>query len=716
MSEAALAVRSRWRRKARVAAIALIAVSPLAVSATEPETQQLIVKFRSEGSTKDALPIRSRLALLAGATLVPLSYLRPMALNAHVVALDHAMSLSDARALAARLETDPDVEYAEPDRLLKPAFVPNDDFVNEQTYLGSVAAAINAFGAWDITTGSPDVVVAVVDTGYRPHAAMVGRFIQGYDFVSDATMANDGDGRDADATDPGDWVTQADKDGPFRGADCAIANSTWHGTAVAGVIGANGNDHAWTAGVDWSARILPVRVLGKCGGTFSDIIDGIAWAAGLPVPGAPTNTTPAQVINLSLGDDTASACGAAAQSVIDAALAHGVTRAIVAAAGNDGANVAVHSPANCKGVISVGATTSTGNLAGYSNSGTTLTISAPGGQYPQFDGIYAPGNTGKTVASSDSILIYNGTSFSAPMVSGVVSLMLAVAPDLTASQVTSLLTSSATPFPPLSTCSASLCGAGIVNAQNAVRAAQAASGAVDYTDLWWFGQAFNGTGISIIEHHDVLFATWYVYDANGKGSWLVMSGGAWDASHTTFSGAMYSTTGAPFNDYSPPATVAQAGTLSLHFSDSSNGTLSYTLISGQSGAFALTRQPFGAVVAPSHANYSDLWWGGTAQDGWGLTLNQHYDTLVAIWYTYGLGGKPVFYIMPGGTWTDSATLSGTIYATTGTPFGSSYDVGQFVAATVGSVTFSFSDISHATFSYTVDGVATQHKALVRQPF
>ncbi len=232
------------------------------------------------------MPAKDRVALLASDAAVSLSYVRPMALDAHVVALARAMPLEQAREVAARLASNPDVEYAEPDRWLKPAFVPNDDFINAQTYLGNGAAAINAFGAWDITTGSPNVVVAVLDTGYRPHSAMAGRFVQGYDFVSDPAVANDGDGRDADASDPGDWVTQADKDGHFQGADCAIASSTWHGTAVAGVIGANGNDHTWTAGIDWSAKILPVRVLGKCGGSFSDIIDGIAWAAGLPVPGA----------------------------------------------------------------------------------------------------------------------------------------------------------------------------------------------------------------------------------------------------------------------------------------------------------------------------------------------------------------------------------------------------------------------------------------------
>ena len=698
------------------AALALAAASAFAAPPSESVTQQLIVKFKDQGTTRRALPLQNRLALLASDAGMTLFYVRPMALQAHVVALDHAVSLSEAQELAAQLATNADVEYAEADRWLKPNFVPNDEFIKQQTYLGNGPAAISAFGAWDITTGSPNVVVAVVDTGFRPHAGLAGRFVQGYDFISDPAMANDGDGRDPDASDPGDWVSQADKNGPLLGGDCSIANSSWHGTAVSGVIGANGNDHVWTAGINWAARILPVRVLGKCGGSFSDILDGVAWAAGLDVPGVPTNSTPAQVINMSLGDTSTSPCGAAEQSVFDSALAHGVTRAIVISAGNGSDDVANHVPANCSGIISVGATTSTGNHAAYSNFGATLTLSAPGGQYPQSDGIYVLVDNGTTTPVGDSVKISDGTSFSAPIVSGVVSLMLAVAPNLTADQVRSMLVSSAKPFPLLSTCSTSICGAGIVNAQGAVQAAQTAAGGPNYTDLWWFGQAYNGTGISIIQHNNILFATWYVYDANGNGSWFVMPGGAWNAAHTIFSGAMYSTVGAPFNNYAPPATLLQAGTLSFQFTDNSNATLSYVLTTGQSGAIPMTRQPFGAVVAQTHLDYSDLWWGGTSQDGWGLTLNQHYDTLVAIWYTYGLDGKPVFYFIPNGTWTSGTTISGPMYATTGTPFGLPYSAAQFGIGAVGSATFSFLDASHATFAYTIDGTATQSKAIVRQPF
>jgi hypothetical protein len=129
----------------------------------------------------------------------------------------------------------------------------------------------------------------------------------------------------------------------------------------------------------------------------------------------------------------------------------------------------------------------------------------------------------------------------------------------------------------------------------------------------------------------------------------------------------------------------------------------------------MTRQPFGAVVPPTHLDYSDLWWGGPSQDGWGLTVNQHFDNLVAIWYTYGLDGLPVFYIMPDGTWTGSTTVTGSLYATTGTPLGLPYNVAQFAGNAVGQVTLSFSDASHASFTYTVNGT-TQTKAVVRQAF
>ncbi|MEP6656664.1 MAG: S8 family peptidase, partial [Betaproteobacteria bacterium] len=348
-----------------------------------------------------------------------------------------------------------------------------DDLVTGQTYLTGAANAIDAYGAWDITTGASTTVVAVVDTGYRPHADLTGRLLPGYDFIRDPAVANDGDGRDADASDPGDWVTPAEAGTDlFKG--CDARNSAWHGTGVAGIIAANTDNRAWVAGIDWQAKILPVRVLGKCGGYTSDIIDGIAWASGLSVPGAPVNVTPADVINLSLGGP--GSCSPAERNAIAAALAFGHTKAIVVAAGNEREDAGNHAPANCPGVITVASTTTAGMLAIYSNYGSTITLSAPGGQYAPdegLDGILVLSNAGRTTPTTDSFRDRGGTSFAAPMVSGVVALMLAVNAKLDPDQIRSLLLATSRPFPLESSCATAICGAGIVDARAAVAAAQA---------------------------------------------------------------------------------------------------------------------------------------------------------------------------------------------------------------------------------------------------
>jgi serine protease len=244
--------------------------------------------------------------------------------------------------------------------------------------------------------------------------------------------------------------------------------------------------------------ILPVRVLGKCGGYDSDIIDGIGWAAGLALPGIPANPYPAQVINLSLGGD--GECTASYRNVIAAAYAHGVTRAIVAAAGNAANDVAGHTPANCPFVYAVASTTTLGSLTRYSNFGPSIDISAPGGQYSAASAdqrIITLSNDGLTAPATDSFAYMGGTSLAAPMVSGVVSLMLAVAPSLTVDQVHDMLTSTAKPFPIGSTCDTSICGAGIVDANAVVRAA-AALGAPATVDVVEFYNA-------VLDHY---FITW----------------------------------------------------------------------------------------------------------------------------------------------------------------------------------------------------------------
>lgn len=455
----------RWH--AMLVAVIGLAAS-VSASAIAAETR-FIVKFK-DGTAKASEAPNARLARIADDMQVGLRFERTMALGMSVVSAD---SPANADALAAQLATHPDVAWVQPDRRKQPQRVPNDEFINGQTYLSPARAGIDAFGAWDITTGSASTVVAVVDTGYRPHADLAGRILPGYDFIHDPAYANDGDGRDPDASDPGDWVNTTDQaQAPF--ADCDLRPSSWHGTAVAGIIAANTNNAAWVAGIDWQAKILPVRVLGKCGGWDADIIDGIAWAAGLHVPGIPDNPRPAAVINLSLGG--AGSCGFGYQAVISAALATGRTKAIVVAAGNDSDDVAAHEPANCPGVLTVASTTTAGNLARYSNRGADVTLSAPGGQYAPnglSDGILVLSNAGTTTPSTDSFRNGGGTSFAAPMVSGTIALMLAVNPGLSAADVRSIVLSTVRPFPGGSTCDTTICGAGIVNAHAAVAAAQA---------------------------------------------------------------------------------------------------------------------------------------------------------------------------------------------------------------------------------------------------
>jgi serine protease len=401
---------------------------------------------------------KARVARLADVTDVPLRYVRPMSGGSAVVAVPTGIDLQDA---ARELEQSASVASAEPDYVALPAATPNDPYFPLQWHYGSSAAyGLGLPVAWNVTKGSSGVVVAVVDTGYRPHADFGARLLTaaGYDMITDPARANDTDGRDADATDAGDFC-----------ADDPESTSSWHGTHVAGTIGAATNNGVGVAGVDWRAKIVPVRVLGCEGGTFSDIIDGIRYAAGITVGGA-TNPNPADVINLSLGGYTGVAgCPAAMQSGIDDATAAGAI--VVVAAGNDGWPAELYSPASCDNVIVVGATTAAGVAAYYSNFGPELDVSAPGGEVYRY-GFDGPGptgvlsllNDGETGPGDDSYAYYQGTSMAAPHVAGVVSLMLAMKPDLTLAQVESILAAAAHRFGTGNDCAVLDCGAGIVDA------------------------------------------------------------------------------------------------------------------------------------------------------------------------------------------------------------------------------------------------------------
>ncbi len=428
-------------------------------------TDRLIVKFRSTQARDAVTAAHTRSGMR-------LRHARTTASGASVLALTQAVSLDAAESLAAELRARDDVTYAEPDYLMQSLAVPNDPYYGAQWNLFEARGGINVPAAWNFTHGAANIVVAVLDTGILPHEDLT-NVLPGYDFVA-ANRSNDGDGRDADATDPGDWVTSAESaTAAFSG--CTPTNSSWHGTHVAGIIGAAANNNRGISGINWVSPILPVRVLGKCGGYTSDIIDAMYWAAGFEVEGVPINANPARVINLSLGG-SATSCPQSYRNVIDTLNAVGVV--VVTSAGNSARDVSQTTPANCSGVIAVAATDRDGDKAWYSNYGEGITLAAPGGSqfyYNDPDGIVSTLNDGATVAANDVYRSYQGTSMAAPHVSGVVSLMLSLNPALNPDQVRSLLQSSARGFAVGSIC-ATRCGAGIVDAGAAVVAASSTRG------------------------------------------------------------------------------------------------------------------------------------------------------------------------------------------------------------------------------------------------
>lgn len=425
--------------------------------------QRLIVKY------KDSVPLSARLrgadrAVLqapAGRAGVLAARLRAAFNGADVVRLSgRHLGDGELRAMMAEIAADPRVEYVEEDRLLKPLFTPDDPRYHEQWAYYESAGGIDLPLAWDSATGT-GIVVAVIDTGYRPHADLAANIVGGYDFISDTFVSNDGDGRDGDATDPGD----ANEPNECYRRDPG-STSSWHGTHVAGTIAAVTNNGVGVAGVAFGAKVLPLRVLGKCGGYTSDIADAIVWASGGHVEGVPDNSHIARVINMSLGGS--GKCDALSQSAINTARANGTVVAV--AAGNENTDARKSSPANCTGVITVAAVNRSGGKAYYSNTGSVVDVAAPGGaQNSETDpnGILSTLNDGLVTPGGDSYAFYQGTSMATPHVAAVAALVLSKNPSLTPDEVETLLRTTVRAFP----AACNRCGAGIVDAAAAVAAA-----------------------------------------------------------------------------------------------------------------------------------------------------------------------------------------------------------------------------------------------------
>ena len=406
---------------------------------------------------------------------VKTSYVRTTAQKATVVTVSSKLTAEQAEKYMATLSSNPSVASVEPDLLRRSnarargaatskvaqvakvaqasdqVVAPNDTLYPQQWNLHGTKG-LAAPEAWKTAQGA-GVTVAVIDSGIVKHPDLDANVLPGYDFITEPSIARDGNGRDSDPTDQGNWEEAGVCD-----AYSEASESNWHGTHVAGSIAAIMNNKRGIVGVAPSTKILPVRALGMCGGYDSDIADAMVWAAGGTVEGVPANSNPAKIINLSLGGE--GTCPATYSKAIAEVNKRGAI--LVVAAGNDGQDTSKVAPANCGGSIVVGATDQDGKRSDFSNYGKLVDVSAPG------SGIMSTVDLGTTVSTGAGYTEYDGTSMAAPQVAGVIALMKSVDPSLTAERAKQILKQSSKPL----TCDVNGCGSGIVNAASALAMVQ----------------------------------------------------------------------------------------------------------------------------------------------------------------------------------------------------------------------------------------------------
>ncbi|MFJ6631984.1 S8 family peptidase [Streptomyces sp. NPDC091376] len=434
--------------------------------------EKVIVTYKSRSAEAGSNTAAAGDARTKGAeTGESLKFERRLAGGAALVDLGGEASKKDLTEVMDAFRADPSVASVEPDiRAYAMAVTPNDTEYAKQWDLFEATGGMNVPTAWDKTTGS-GVTVAVIDTGYAAHSDLAANVVSGYDFISASADARDGNGRDADAKDEGDWNAT---DGEC-GLGSTAGDSSWHGTHVAGTIAATTGNGKGVAGIAYGAKVQPVRVLGKCGGASSDIADAITWASGGSVPGVPANPTPSKVINLSLGG-ASSTCPSVYQNAINGAVSRGTT--VVVAAGNSNANASGFTPANCANIINVASTSREGNRSFYSNYGSIVDVAAPGGETrratdtpgtvttPQ-NGILSTLNSGATTQAAENYKPYQGTSMAAPHIAGLAALLESAKPALTPAEIESAIKANARPLP--GTCSGG-CGTGVADAAKTVNA------------------------------------------------------------------------------------------------------------------------------------------------------------------------------------------------------------------------------------------------------
>ncbi len=464
-------------------ALATTAIEPLPLAKAneiqklEVNTDQFVIKYKAgsepaeaiQNSTEaegvqDRLPAEEQKRIDQALTeeKAQLTGSKAGAQNTAMISLNKELSENDAESLVENLENDADVEFVEPVYIARPNNM-NADEIGSGNYASyqwnlDEDAGINVAEAWRYSQGE-GVTVAVLDTGIVDHPELNNKLVPGADMISNPSFSRDYDGRDMNPRDEGDWMS-AHECGNWPERPRA---SSWHGTHVAGIIGAE-RDGSGIDGIAPKSSIQPVRVLGRCGGTSVDIADGIIWAAGGDVPGMPHNQNPAQVINLSLGGN-APQCPHVYQNAINEAIKRGAT--VVVAAGNESQNARYSTPANCEGVITVGATGAKGEQSSFSNYGPNLTLSAPGGNGSRENQILSAGNSSSSRPGKPNYIWMQGTSQATPHVTGVAALLKSKFPEMTPLQVKDALVASTKQ---IKECRGG-CGQGLLDAPAALRAA-----------------------------------------------------------------------------------------------------------------------------------------------------------------------------------------------------------------------------------------------------
>lgn len=593
--------------------------------------------------------------------------------------------------LAAQISQLDEVEFAEPDELRKINASTNDPVFNKQWYLQNTQASSSNFSAaWEMGTGARQTIVAVLDTGITDHPDLRNKLVPGYNFISNPSLAMNGVGRSANPADPGDYIDASVRNDPAIVSACGAENlafdqySSWHGTQVAGLIAAQTNNVLGMAGAGWDLRILPVRVLGKCGGRDSDILAAMLWSAGLSVPGIPDNPNPARVINLSLG--SARPCTKSYASVLAQLSGKAV---VVAAAGNDGGPVGT--PANCPGVMAVAGLRNQGDKVGYSSYGKEVGISAPAGNcinteanQPCLFPMYTTSNSGLKgpvgPAMTDEFNYTVGTSFSAPLVSAAVGLMVDLNPALTPAEAKAKIKVAAKPFVQVPerpfcestndlspcNCTSAICGSGMLDALAALKLASPQALAVPEAG-WWWNPDESGSAYSIEIQGNRLFMAAFTYTPEGRAVWHVAAGnltqdGRFGGDITEYAGGQ--TLSGPYR----PAQVKGSGIpMQLECNTPVNCTLSLA-----DRRVEITRFRYDATEQPTSAPETGWWWNAD-ESGRGFFIEVQGNTIFLAGYTYDDVGNAVWYIASGSaadfrggtSWTEYAngqTLTGTYQA------------------------------------------------------